>query len=301
MSSDASDQFVAFTPECEEILDASAPLRQGDVLLWVNAQDDPWNRIAIVVTADCDLVHKKHAGAIATVPVLQYHEYLARFPVPSQLRRLEAQIRDRARAGVRKMQASHRPDRPGVMSDLAIDGWVAAAEPEQILEALGATADKAAASLRTQLEWLRESAAHESDTDLRRQLDLLARGRLVTGGKQNEAAVRLAVARENLERVEKLPGDAMFLHSVGPGLDVGYVVYLRRIENLEEGAIALRAIDLADPARLAQRIARLSSPYVFRLTQQLAQVFADIGLPGSYEARRARFVSDVAVSLGETS
>jgi hypothetical protein len=65
-----------------------------------------------------------------------------------------------------------------------------------------------------------------------------------------------------------------------------YVAYLRLVREVREPEIALLATDLEKPEVSAKRISRLTSPYVYRLTQQLGDVFASIGLPEDYERNR---------------
>lgn len=76
--------------------DATLPLRQGDVLEWLGDRMDPWRRFAIIVTADCDLAHQKHAGLLACVPVLAHDEYLALFPLAGRLEKARSKLLERA-------------------------------------------------------------------------------------------------------------------------------------------------------------------------------------------------------------
>jgi hypothetical protein len=283
--------------ECEEVLDASEPLRQGDVLRSLGAADDPWSRLGIVVTANCDLVHRKHAGAITTVPVLRYDEYLGFFPVPARLSKVESTVRGRVRSQLRRFQSKYRPDFPHALSDETMDGWIASGDPDAVLSSLRATADQEAHVLRASMGWLRDVSLVAPGDSLAAQLSLLARGGVLTGAKQSEGTLRASLVQESVARVKSLPGDALFLHSLGPTLTDGYVVYLRRVANIEETAIALRSLDSQQAGKEVGRISRLASPYIFRLTQQLAQVFADIGLPEAYEASRGMFVAERTADL----
>jgi hypothetical protein len=283
------------TVECDDIVDASAPIRQGDVLRWLPESEDPWRQFAIVVTADCDIVHRKHAGALATVPVLRHDHYLAAFSMPKKLQRQEDALRPMVRSRIRTLQKEYRPDHSGELSDQAIDTWIASTEARPILTTLRCPVEKWHL-IEDAIGWLRAVPAVSAALDLRRQFELLVQARVLATGKAATADTVAKLVRENLD-LEHLPGDAFFLHSLGSGQRAGYVVYLRRFENVGDGDIALRTIDLHGGARPAIRIARLRSPYIFRLTQQLAQVFADIGLPGSYEASRARFTTERVQSL----
>ena len=109
----------------------ACPLRQGDVLEWLNDQSDPWRRFAIVVTADCDLAHQKHAGLLACVPVLAHEDYLALFPLPARLGRARAKLVERASTLIRHYQAENRADFPLALSDDAIAAWLDATDVQR--------------------------------------------------------------------------------------------------------------------------------------------------------------------------
>ena len=111
------------------------------------------------------------------------------------------------------------------------------------------------------------------------------------GNRPDAAEKGLLSDAENV--LSNLPGDAFFIGRIGKGLEIGYVVYLRHLREIRDSDIATSVPDLRRPGIRARRIARLRSPYVYRLTEQLADVFASIGLPEEYERRR----SDLARSL----
>jgi len=295
---DASINQGLDTAECVELWDASDPIRQGDVLMWLQGGDDAWRRCAIVVTADCDIIHRKHAGLLATVPVLRFDEYLAAFVLPPKLRAATDQLRQLVRSRIRSVQGRCRADRPEPMSDGAIDGWIAASDADAILRTLRADHDEDAEQVRRLVRWLRTVPALEDSFDLEAQITSLVEAKRLSGSNKDPASIRLTLARENLDRLRNLPGDALFLHSLAGDQTAGYVVYLRRIDNVAEQAVARRSHEASGRTMLAQRISRLSSPYVFRLTQQLGHVFASIGLPGTYEASREEFIVTRANTLG---
>jgi hypothetical protein len=65
-------------PEWTE-LEPGSPVRQGDVLVALKPDGDPWRQILIVLTADCDLAKAKHGGAITCLPILTHVDYLLTF------------------------------------------------------------------------------------------------------------------------------------------------------------------------------------------------------------------------------
>ena len=122
------DHSVSFR-ECSEVQDTEVPLRQGDVLEWIDTGSDPWSQHAIIVTANCDIAHQKHRGVLACVPVLDHLFYLASFPLADRLERERVKLFERAVQSVRDYQTKNRPDFPTPMSDGAIGSWIDSADP----------------------------------------------------------------------------------------------------------------------------------------------------------------------------
>lgn len=291
MSDTAATEGVESIVECDELEDSSLPLRQGDVVEWLNGQDDPWHRYAIIVTADCDLAHQKHAGLLACVPVLPHEDYLALFPLPARLGRARAKLLERAFALIRGYQKANRPDFPLALSDDAVVAWIDAAGPEEILRELRVTDEKQAKELADVLGAVQGCSRASAAGGVDAQLDALTVAWLVTQGKSTFAERRPVLARELLDHLGRLPGDAVFLHALSQRHRAGYVAYLRSIVNVQETTVARRVRDLRDATMTVKRIARLKSPYVFHLSQALGHVFSAIGLPAQYEASREAFIA----------
>ncbi|MDP3897797.1 MAG: hypothetical protein Q8Q62_14085 [Mesorhizobium sp.] len=72
-------------------------------------------------------------------------------------------------------------------------------------------------------------------------------------------------------------GDLMILPDASELGVSGRIAWVRHIWQVSVSDIALKTSDVS--YRKGERIARLDSPYRYRLTQLMAQVFADIGLP----------------------
>jgi hypothetical protein len=301
MSETAATQSGELIVECEELEDPSLPVRQGDVLEWLNGQDDLWRRYAIVVTADCDLAHQKHAGLLACVPVLAHEDYLALFPLPARLARAKAKLLERAFALIRGYQQENRPDFPLALSDDAVVAWIEAAAVEEILSELRVTDEKGAKELTDVLGAIQGCSRASAAGGVDPQLDALTVAWLVTQGKSTFEDRRPVLARELLDQLGRLPGDAVFLHALSQQHQVGYVAYLRSIVNVQEATVARRVRDLRDATMTVKRIARLRSPYVFHLSQALGHVFSAIGLPSQYEASRDAFIARRVTDYGGAS
>jgi hypothetical protein len=95
--------------------------------------------------------------------------------------------------------------------------------------------------------------------------------------------------------LEKPPDDCMVLPQL-PGLVPGlHVAFLRAMREVRDQDIATKTSEIAP--NHAKRIGRLVPVLRYRLTQMLAQVFSDIGLPDEYEAtvkeERVKFVESI--------
>jgi hypothetical protein len=302
MAEPATLQGDDFMIECEELEDPSLPIRQGDVLEWLDSdQDDLWRRFAIVVTADCDLAYQKHAGLLACVPLLPHEDYLALFPLPARLGRAKDKLLERTYALVRGYQAENRPDYPLALSDQAIASWIDSVGTEDIIRELQVNDQKRADELTSVVGAIRGCSQASAAGGFSAQLDALATALIVTQGKSTFDERRSLLARELLDQLGRLPGDAIFLHALSPRHRQGYVAYLRALVNVQDATVARSVRDLNDATTSAKRIARLGSPYVFHLTQALGHVFSAIGLPSSYEESRDAFITQCGTHYGGSS
>lgn len=76
-----------------QIGEAPHGLRQGDVLEFRAEPRGPYNcGVAVVLTADCDLVQEKHYGQILLCPVLPALEYFRKVWLPRRLEKVRARL-----------------------------------------------------------------------------------------------------------------------------------------------------------------------------------------------------------------
>lgn len=92
-----------------------------------------------------------------------------------------------------------------------------------------------------------------------------------------------ALASEVQSSLSSLPGDVFFLPHVSDRTDEGIFLMLRNITQCEISAIAIRPDDIKFGEAKARRIGRIAAPFRYAITQNLARVFSDIGLPQAYE------------------
>jgi len=273
--------------ECAAATD-DLPLRQGDVVEFIAPTS---TRFGIVVTADCDIAQLKHNNTISYVPLLALPSFLATFFVPRRLDRALPQLRQDL---TRRLTAARQQAQPNSspFSEEAIDVWVNNADAVAITEAVETPKERREDLIALINTYRRAREARGSD-DIDVGVDALtAIG--VYRGTTNEKA--LAKIQEEIQGyLRSLPGDAFFIGSIGetPELRSGFIAYLRILRELHPSNVALRPADLRSAEVHVKRVARLKSPYVYRLTQQLASVFASIGLPTEYETERDRLAKTV--------
>ncbi|WP_437653706.1 hypothetical protein [Sorangium sp. So ce1182] len=275
--------------ECDVITDERS-LRQGDIFVRISASSDPWQRYGVVITADCDIAQEKHHQIISYVPILSATDYLGLFYLPKQLRRTLRAVKDELLGCIRSAQAKI-PGYPEPISEDAAVSWVLRAPAEDIADDL-----RLVNRDRIRLVELCKSYSSAdravSTGNFSEQLACAISLR-AKSSKSHEKS-RDKIWEEISDHMQQLPGDAFFLSALGPNETDGYVAYLRLIREMRQTEIALRQTDLRDATVSARRICRLKSPYIYRLTQQLADVFSSIGLPREYEAKREHAMATIA-------
>jgi hypothetical protein len=263
---------------------------QGDILELLVDDAEGWNRWGIVVTADCDILRDKHGGRLTYVPVVSVKTYLSEFFFPQRLKRQGEAIGERLVARIR----AHHP----VSGARALD-WVVDAGIETVITTL----DVQDPDERD--EMVRLGTVYQSITVANRQKlgeqweAYLAARRVIDPRFDRDNAIERLMS-EMVSAVRSLPGDAFFLNSLGGQRNSGYVCYLRVLREIAASKIALRPFDLT-PEIEAQRIGHLTSPFKYKLTQQLAEVFASIALPQEYEESRDLQIAELRPTPRQTS
>jgi len=272
---------VAALEECRELA-IPEKTRQGDVLQWIDpAVDEVWRRFGVVVTADCDIAWRKHRGIVSYCPILTLDNYLQLFWFPEQLRRHEERLSATLHADIVQLQKEYS-DLTEPVSAGEIPSWLEDRGPQGVVEDLKVPDGKRQALLQ-RLELYQRVARAKSSQDVNEQVAAMAFAKA--------GSLRAEDGRKREQDVwkdfqgHKLPGDWFFLTRLPGGHDGGFIVYLRRIQEIPENQIAIEPdTERNKPGTVtARRLGRMNSPFLYRLTQQLAAVFADIGLPQEYE------------------
>lgn len=221
----------------------SDTLQQGDLISFPTNQK-PFE-YGVVVTADCDLDKRKHSRMVTLVPLLTVEQVICHCLAYDTLEKNTDVLRQFCK------------------KQLAINESIS--DPQFI------------AKIKAHI--LAKDIV-EPNIEIVAKLICYEHSDLVVGDVKAIAGVLGTSWGKLVEKFQnqiRSRGDLLLLSSP-PLLDRGpTVAWLRAIWQEQQNAIAIRTSE--DTGRNGVRVARLDSPFRYRLTQMLGQVFADIGLP----------------------
>ncbi len=228
----------------ERVVGPDPHLTQGDLVIFRD-NDDPLKRAGIVVTADCDLKNRKHAHLVTLVPIVSILATMERYLL---LEACESQRKQIIEFACRKLKI-----------DISEDPLVIEAKIRELAKTL--------------TEGSPETVAVDIVLRQKESLSVKDYSELMS------AIGSKAKAASSFETQLLKKGDIVVLPSAkGLGVE-GEIAWVRHIWQVPIGKIALKTSDVRYCP--GERVARLESPYRYRLTQVMAQVFSDIGLPDS--------------------
>lgn len=229
--------------DLEQSVSAKPCLKQGDLIVFPEEVDET-RRVAIVVTADCDLERKKHANLVTLVPVVTEKLILERYLLPDDCTSKIEQIRGHAmkECGIDKTHDQI------VQTELLLAALEEKSKTDHIAGLIS--------------DFIADAVEYISVDDYKSLMS-----RVNVNAKKSSSFADQIGSR----------GDLMILPDASE-LDVSArIAWVRHVWQIPAGSIALKNSDVS--ARPGERRARLSSPFRYRLTQLMGQVFTDIGLP----------------------
>lgn len=257
---------------------------QGDVIEWVGAdRRRPWQCFGVVVTADCDLAHEKHGGVISYVPAMLAEDFIWTRWRNDRFNLKFDELLNKAGTRIGRWRGkngqSEVPLSPG-----AVRKWLERASPDVMLDEIGVTnkGERADfANILNPAKRLSEILACE-EPDLER----LEACYVIVNSKASEN--RALFVRDIQTDWSSLPGDLFHLPAM-PGTEKvtgeGLFLHLRHIRQISADLVSARPDDFRTGIAKARRVARVSAPYRYAITQALARVFSDIGLPDAHDQR----------------
>jgi hypothetical protein len=265
-----------------------ARLHQGDIFRWEKPDGTEWTEHGVVITADCDLVHNKMRGRVSYVPILRFETYISRIWGVNYVEKRVAKTLEGAIAAIRRAHQERGHARE--LTESAVRDWIERDQPKEIADLLLSTEypPRDRKNFEERIRAAKEAVAcqrmlAEPDLD-RTYCDRLAREfhRFAPDVKGDPLK---AIEKALNDHCSSLPGDVFFISCVPGDSSNGYFCLLRHVTQRDLIDISLDPIRRLGPVLPYRRIARLNAPYVYALTQNLARVFADIGLPSHHSTR----------------
>ena len=275
-----SDSHYVAIEEVEE-----EPLLQGDIFKWSSDYfGRPWATYGVVVTADCDLVKGKTRGIASYVPALVMEDYIWHHwkhgKFEKALEAVSLKFLTKVNNRLEKLGQTTKP----ISLEAALQ-WLKRVGIDGLYDELKITDNgqkKDIASLVEELNSLQALA----DSDVPDLGLLQACFCLKYKNKQIQPGDFSALADEVQSSISKLPGDVFYLPLEREGEEAGLFLMLRHIRQVDISEISTRIADMTLRDTRAKRLGRITAPYRYAITQNLARVFSDIGLPVAYEERR---------------
>lgn len=220
-------------------------LRQGDLIGFND--DNSLRKYGLVVTADCDLEKRKHGRLITLVPIISAETVVEYYLLLEQLDRQHDNL------------ASYARKQFNVNGDIS--------DPIVVAE-LRSKIDSAQSDPSMHLPWLAaKSILNDLDKISARDFCNLM------------AALNLPTSKmpQKIENQIKDKGDLILLPRPSFLDNSVSIAWVRQIWQVPMRNIVLCNSEIKET--LGARIARLDSPYRYRVTQVMSQVFSDIGTP----------------------
>lgn len=228
----------------DDVVLPDARIRQGDLIKFDGAVDT-LRKLAIVVTADCDLEQKKHARTLTLVPVVPATTIIENYLLLDDCEKKKNLIEDFVFKGF-----SINLDQDSIVQHALLR------------EKMKATVSDPSSPLTVAAEFILHDTnrlAFSAYIDLMREMNIKAK--------------KIDSFKDQMRK----RGDLLVLPEADALGIKGHVAWVRQLWQTSASDIALRTSEVA--MRSGERIARLDSPFRYRLTQLIAQVFSDIGLP----------------------
>ncbi len=280
-------------------LTAQEPIRQGDILRAIDPDGDLWRQWLIVITADCDLAHAKHDGALSCVSVLHHLEYLSRF----RAEKLSLPIEDRVLREILRLlntapiDAADGQSRPQI-TPARMSSWMLEVEPAEIVSTFNIIGSQSV-KVEGYIRCFRNLIGAKDSGEIKLLIDAAVNAKFAMGEGKSRDSIRTSVAKELATSLKTLPGDAIFIGSLADDARDGYVAYLRRIHEIRDHHVVRSSVSVPKDAKFI-RMGRLTAPYIYALTQQVGSVFGAIGLPNEYEMKRSEIAELFSILQSES-
>lgn len=257
------------------------PLRQCDVLQTADADDSLNSSMFLVMTADCDLVQRKHLGQILVVPILDIDTYVIKFRLP--LRKEVIQLKTRLTESLGRVvnDALETVGKSPISLESAID-WYHESRVVGVFDTLRGykISDPINFEQTFQLGIRLDEARQRWDSATSLELYTTAVSdtqELLSRESKDFSDFRSVVADTVRNFVgSNAPKDVYLLSELSPKLKHGYVAALRFPTMISADQISPIPGNTNAPYR---RVTSVVPPYSFSIASQFGALFTAIGLP----------------------
>jgi len=218
-------------------------LQQGDLIRFAAGQTPV--HYGIVVTGDCDLDNRKHSRLVTLVPLLTVEQIICNCLAYDVLEKKSQELRQFCKEKLLIHEETNDSQFIALVKARVIAKDISEPDVEVVAKA---------------------TCYGRSDLTLS-EVKIIVE----TAGRQWKKTM------EVFENQIKSRGDLLLLCPPPLIEEKPTVAWLRAIWQEQQDAIAIRTSEATE--RKGLRVAQLRSPFRYRLTQMLGQVFADIGLP----------------------
>lgn len=234
-------------------------------------------KYGIVVTGECDIAQRKFSNIFSYVELLPVSEFTWKYIIHPALESLAEEIAD---LFFDKLHAA--PDfkdvDPSIIHALLLGDTPFPPVQDQTL----AQFHQDAIAARHEIAQLKSNTS--ALPSARVQLE-----NLYKLAKALQCRTRCHTIQSVYEKLRTDPGDQFYVGPLPQELEP-HIASLRVLREIHKNHVVTKPSELsALPAgqKFAKPLCRLTAPYRYRLTQKLAAVFSDIGLPGEFETHRS--------------
>lgn len=253
--------------ECEEV-NSLNEVRQGDILEWVN-RENYWHEYAVIITADCDIAQNKNDDIFSYCPIISLEKYIKEYYLRKKIK-ISTVIKETKSAldkhFISKGDADVDIDINLFLDMLKDDGY------EQTARYFDIKNQK----VIKKLKFIEDFNYKKVDN-----YELYFDYKSLSGNIEKNKVIS-KLEKDIQSFIKQPPGDIFYLNYIANTSNIGFVINLRRIGMLSKDQITTN-YEVKKGQFLAKRIGHLCSPFSYRLTQKVGQMFSDIGLPEEYE------------------
>jgi hypothetical protein len=265
--------------ECDTV-NQNELLKQGDVFEFIT-KTSLWKKYGVVITADCDIVHGKNSDVFSYCPIISINDYLSSVFIRKQIRLEEILIR------TKKLVDKSNKNRSKKGVDInVIYSWIIDRGIENALADIDVNSNEIKELISFIYNYRKECDS----------FSLYLKYKSIIDGNFKKDEELKKIKSKFKSFISSLPGDLFYINYIHSLKDFGYIVNLRIIGNFAEEDINVGNNN--NNKIILKRIARMIPPFNYRLTQKLAQMFSDIGLPKEYEEDRNNTIEMLFSNLG---